>query len=225
MTSMPATDRRQRRRQETIEEVLDVAAQVMREQGVAGLSIGEVARRMGIRPPSLYVYFDSKHALYDGLFARGWSLVLAEMEHLSESNVERAETFHDAMLTAADAFVRWSVGHPEYSQLLFWRPVPGFEPTADAYAPAVRMVELSKQRFTELRDRGLLRDDVPIDVVHQDWTVVTAGVISQQLANAPHESYGKGTFTSAIPRLVEMFCNHYAAPDAPKRRSKTTRGN
>jgi AcrR family transcriptional regulator len=61
-------DRRHRRRQETVEQVLDVAVAVMAEQGVAGLSLGEVARRMGIRPPSLYVYFDSKNALYDAIF-------------------------------------------------------------------------------------------------------------------------------------------------------------
>jgi AcrR family transcriptional regulator len=224
MTATPITDRRQRRRQETIEEVLDVAAQVMREQGVAGLSIGEVARRMGIRPPSLYVYFDSKNALYDGLFARGWSLVLEEMERVSDGLVERSETLYDAMLVVAERFVRWSVEHPEYSQLLFWRPVPGFEPSTEAYAPAVRVVELSKQRFTELRDRGLLRDDVPLDVIQRDWTVVTAGVISQQLANAPHEPFAKGSFTTAIPRVVEMFTNHYAPPTS-NRRSKTARGN
>ena len=53
--SVERTDRRHRRRQETISEVLNVALQVMAEQGVAGLSLGEVARRMGIRPPSLYV--------------------------------------------------------------------------------------------------------------------------------------------------------------------------
>ncbi len=69
-----ATDRRHRRRQETIEEILDIAVQIMAEQGVAGLSVGEIARRMGIRPPSVYVYFPSKHALYDALFARGAQL-------------------------------------------------------------------------------------------------------------------------------------------------------
>ena len=42
MASEPvALDRRQRRRLETIEEVLDVALEVMAEQGVAGLSVGE----------------------------------------------------------------------------------------------------------------------------------------------------------------------------------------
>src|ERR671926_1423259 len=72
-------DRRHQRRRETIEQVLDTAVAVMADQGVAGLTLGEVARRMGIRPPSLYVYFDSKHALYDALFERGWRLLL---EHL-----------------------------------------------------------------------------------------------------------------------------------------------
>src|SRR3954466_12938498 len=78
MTGTVPLDRRQRRRQETIEQVLDVAVEVMADQGVAGLTLGEVARRMGIRPPSLYVYFDGKHALYDALYERGWrELVIA----------------------------------------------------------------------------------------------------------------------------------------------------
>src|SRR4051794_6276625 len=78
-------DRRHQRRQETIEQVLDVAVQVMAEQGVAGLTLGEVARRMGIRPPSLYVYYDGKSALYDALFERGWRLLGEAMQQLVDS--------------------------------------------------------------------------------------------------------------------------------------------
>src|SRR3954452_6790197 len=72
---LPVGDRRQRRRLETIEEIVDVAVEVMTEHGVGGLSLGEVARRMGMRTPSLYVYFDSKNAVYDAVFARGWRSV------------------------------------------------------------------------------------------------------------------------------------------------------
>ena len=68
----PATDRRHRRREETIREIVDVAVELMGEHGAAGLSLGDVARRMGIRTPSLYGYFDSKNALYDAVFERGW---------------------------------------------------------------------------------------------------------------------------------------------------------
>src|SRR3954451_22602496 len=143
-------DRRQRRRLETIEEVLDHAVEIMAEEGVAGLSLGEIARRMGIRPPSLYVYFPSKHALYDALFARGAreieQVVAVETGRLL-ADLDPARPLEDVLLDAAAVFVRWSVEHPAYTQLLYWRPVPGFEPSADAFAPAVAMVETSQQRF------------------------------------------------------------------------------
>jgi AcrR family transcriptional regulator len=211
-------DRRQRRRLETIEEVLDVAAELMREQGVGGLSVGEVARRMGIRPPSLYVYFDSKNALYDALFERGANLIADHMQAFGE-RLDQSLPLEESLLASADTFVRWAVEHPEYTQLLFWRPVPGFAPSERAYAPAIRLVELSQDRFTELQRRGLLRDDVPLDDIQRDWTIVMSGVISQQLANAPDEPFDSGTFTSAIPRVVAMFARQYA-PTQPVRRAR-----
>ena len=211
-------DRRQRRRLETIEEVLDVAADLMREQGVAGLSIGEVARRMGIRPPSLYVYFDSKHALYDALFERGAKLIADHMQAFIQT-VDTSLPLEESLLAHANAFVRWTVEHPEYTQLLFWRPVPGFAPSERAYAPAVRLVEMSRERFTDLQHRGLLRDDIPLDDIQRDWTILLSGITSQQLANAPDEPFETGSFTSAIPRVVAMFARQYA-PTQPARRAR-----
>src|SRR3954447_23615029 len=125
-----AIDRRQRRRQESIEEILDVALELMAEQGVAGLSLGEVARRLGIRPPSLYVYFASKNALYDAVFARGSREVLDAIRAITPEVMDESQSLEAALLVAGQTMVRWSVEHPVYSQLLFWRPVPGFEPSA-----------------------------------------------------------------------------------------------
>ena len=216
MNPGPATtlDRRQRRRQETIAEVVEVAAEIMAEQGVVGLSVGEVARRMGIRPPSLYVYFPSKHALYDALFARGAQEVL---DHVRSDDAALAEgrsddrTLDEVLLHVAETFVGWSVEHPAYTALLFWRPVPGFAPSAEAYAPAVELIELTRARFADLQERGLLRPDAALDDVQRDWTVLLSGVISQQLSNAPGEPLAEGRFTSALPALVSMFARHYGA--------------
>src|SRR4051794_32081001 len=186
-----AVDRRQRRRQETIEEVLDIAVEVMTEHGVGGLSLGEVARRMGIRPPSLYVYFASKEALYDALFARGAreiGQVVAESTRRLIDRLEPGQTLADVMLDAARTFVRWTMAHPAYTQLLYWRPVPGFEPSPEAFAPAVEMVETSRSRFAELQRRGYIRADASIDDVQRDWVVIITGVVTRQLANAPDET-------------------------------------
>ena len=212
--------RRQRRRQETIEEVLGIAAAIMAEQGVAGLSIGEIARRMGIRPPSLYVYFPSKHALYDALFARGAQAVLAAMETSVAVPVAGASTLEEILLDRAEAFVRWSVQHAPYSQLLFWRPVPGFTPSPQAYEPAVRLLELAEEQFAQLQRRGLLRADLPARQIHRDWTILISGVVSQQLSNAPRESFEQGRFTAALPGLVSMFARYYQPPAASASRGR-----
>jgi AcrR family transcriptional regulator len=204
-------DRRQRRRQETIEEVLDVAAEVMTDQGVAGLTLGEVARRMGIRPPSLYVYFDGKNALYDALFERGYRCLLTTMAAVRDSSAD-LDTARRAHVFSA-AMVRWSVEHPAYAPLMFWRPVPGFSPSATAYAPAIELSRQGEQFVAELQAGGAIARGVDLDLVFRSWTALISGVVSQQLSNAPGEPFDTGTFTSTVPDLIAMWLNHFAPPE------------
>ena len=210
MTGAAPPDRRQRRRRETIEQVLDVAAEVMAEQGVAGLTLGEVARRMGIRPPSLYVYFDGKNALYDALFERGWRELGSAM-----AAVETALDPTDpaaAVLAYTSAFVRWAVEHPAFAPLMFWRPVPGFTPSEAAYRPAVETTGRGRDLLAELQRRGALRADADLDLAFRTVTALTTGVISQQLANGPGEPFETGAFTSTLPVVIAMWSSQFAVP-------------
>ena len=61
-----------RRRQE----ILSAAWAVAREQGLAQLTLREVAERVGMRAPSLYTHFASKNAIYDAMFADAWTQYL-----------------------------------------------------------------------------------------------------------------------------------------------------
>ena len=97
-TPAPA-DRRARRRQETIEEILAIADDVMAEEGVNGLSLSEVARRLGVKPPSIYKYFDSLMGIYDALFERGQRTHLEIMR----TAMERAEPGLDALAAGLEA--------------------------------------------------------------------------------------------------------------------------
>jgi AcrR family transcriptional regulator len=201
-------DRRHRRREETIEQILDVAISLMGEQGAAGLSLGEVARRMGIRTPSLYGYFDSKHALYDALFSRGWSELAAALDALPDPPTTTA-LVPEYALAFAEVFARWSVEHPAYSQLMHWRPIPGYEPAPEAYAPAVEALTRGREIVAQLRESGGLRPDMDVDEALRLWTILISGVVTQQLANAPQEGFDGGTYTSALPALVSMFLDRY----------------
>jgi len=210
---MPGTDRRHLRRQQTIDEIIEVAVRLMAVSGVAGLSLGQVARQVGVRTPSLYGYFPSKNALYDAVFTRGARSVLDAVGAAS-ADAGQADSAYDALLIAGRAMARWCMANQVYAQLLFWRPVPDFTPSPDAYQPAVELVDRTRTLFTDMRDRGLLRSDADLDAAVRDWIVVVSGVLSQQLANAPDEDAETGRFVSALPSLTRMFTREYGARPA-----------
>src|SRR5262245_31752917 len=69
-------DRRAARREAAKAEILDAAWALVREHGLAALSLRDLAARVGMRAPSLYQYFPSKHAIYDAMFAQGMRAAL-----------------------------------------------------------------------------------------------------------------------------------------------------
>jgi AcrR family transcriptional regulator len=196
-----ALDRRARRRQQTIDEILTVAIQVMAEEGVAGLSLSEVARRMGIQPPSLYKYFPSKLALYDALFQRGARESLA----VYRAAAAQAEPGWAALVAGAEAVMRLGLDHQVVAQLLNWRPVPGFEPSPEAFAPSIEFVQEARRLLQVAVDRGELHPDAASEEGTALLSVLVTGVISQQLANQPQASWEQGRFTRLTPRVLELF--------------------
>ena len=196
-----APDRRRRRREQTIDEILDVAVEVMAEEGVAGLSLSEVARRMGIQPPSLYKYFPSKLAVYDALFQRGARQVLT----LFCAATAKTEPSWAALTDGLEAIMRLALDHQVSAQLLNWRPVPGFQPSSEAFAPSVEFISAVRRLLQAAAERGELGAGASSDEGAALLSALVAGVMSQQLANEPAASWDQGRFTRLAPRVLELF--------------------
>ena len=194
-------DRRQLRRQQTIEEILDISVEVMTIAGVNGLSLSEVARRLGVQPPSLYKYFPSLAAVYD----RALPARPARVPRGHGSGDGGRRTRVEALTAGLDASGRWCVANRALAQLLFWRPVPNFEASAEAMAPSQAMVE---------RQRAALRDAVAAgqlgpaaaepDAIYLVSTMI-AGVISQTMANEPDVAWGEGRFSPMLAPLLDLL--------------------
>ncbi|MEU4604391.1 TetR/AcrR family transcriptional regulator [Kribbella sp. NPDC023972] len=206
--STTGLDRRTRRRQETIEEILEVAIALMETEGVAALSLSAVARRLGMQPPSLYQYFPSKMAIYDALFQRGNE----QLRDAYRSAYEAADTDDplELGLIAATAFCRWCLEHQVYSQLLFWRTIPGFEPSPEAFAPAAESMQELRDHLQLMVDAGHLRPEVAGEEGVALYTSLIAGLLSQQIANEPDASFEEGRFIRLLPVVLEMFYQRYA---------------
>jgi AcrR family transcriptional regulator len=211
----PPGDRRARRRQETIEEILAIASDVMSEEGVNGLSLSEVARRLGVKPPSIYKYFDSLMSIYDALFERG------QRDHLEalRGAMAPAEPGLDALAAGLEASGRWALAHPATAQLLFWRPVPSFEPSPEAMQPSVEMVRLQRQALADAVAAGQLGPGADSDEALWMTSVLVSGVIGQALANEPGLSWGEGRFSPLLPKLLGTLAALYPLEPAHRRSS------
>lgn len=190
-------DRVTARREAAKAEIVAAAWDLAREHGVAGFSLRDLARRVGMKAPSLYEYFDSKNAIYDAMFADGSRAFGEQMESGLTRPTEAREAFRDA----ARRFAEFCTADPARYQLLFQRPIPEFEPSPESYALAVEAYEAMRERFTTLG----LTEQRHLDL----WTSLSSGVMAQQLANDP----GGDRFVRLFDDVVDMFVA-YVLPES-----------
>jgi AcrR family transcriptional regulator len=199
---------REARRQSARDAIVEAAWQLVREEGLAGLAIRDLAKRAGITTPTIYAYFDSKLAIYDAMFGRAATEFADRMTEPFEVDDPR-----DVLVAAGKRFAAFCTADPARYQLLFQRTIPGFEPSAESYAPAVRSLEATRRR---LAAAGL---DQPR---HADmWTALMTGLVDQQIANEP----GGTRWTSLLEEFVDMFVTHCQTSPAraTKARPKRTK--
>lgn len=187
--------RRRQRHEATLDEIVEHAVAIMASEGVAGLSLGEIARRLGMRTQSLYTYAESKNALFDELFRRGWEQSLEAIEvamaPLRPLTPDADPAAH--MLPGLEANIRWSLDHPGLAQLMFFRPVPAWEPSPASYQASIDVFTLLIREIEALRAHGLLRSDIPADEMAQALANIATGVIARHLGNNPGVAYSDGT--------------------------------
>jgi AcrR family transcriptional regulator len=183
--------------------ILEAAWELARRDGVAALSLSEVARRVGMKPPSLYSYFESKAALYDAMFAQGYREFIAR--DISAATAPGA-TLRDALRVGMGRFVRFSVEDPARHQLLFQRTIPGFVPSEASMAIAN---EGYGQMRSYLATHGIT-DQADLDLV----TAVSTGLADQQISNDP----GGDRWLRQLDRAADMLAA--ALERRPTRRGK-----
>jgi len=184
-------DPRLARRQARMDAILSVAWDIAEEFGLAAVSLSEVARRVGLRQPSLYVYVDSKLGLLDAMFAQAAHEHLEYMRSVHYSDQPRA-----AVIQMGHAMLHFARERPAKAQLLFDRTIPGFEPSAESFALAIDFMDwgrgmLAAAGVTEPGD---------VDIA----TVLVAGVIGVQEANEP----GGDRWAKHLEVLYSMFFNY-----------------
>ena len=179
------------RREAKVASIVESAWKLAAEDGIGGFSLHGLAREVGIRQPSLYEYFDSKLALYDAMFADGNRKLVAHLDALDVPDDPRG-----ALKVLMRGFVEFAVEDVARQELLFARPIPGFEPSPEAYAPAVEVLE---RTVALLRSAGM-RAQGDIDC----FTAMVGGLVAAQNSNDP----GGNRWARHLDRLIDLYLDH-----------------
>jgi len=207
MLDVPNRDRAAERREATRREIVQAAWALAQEQGLAEFTLRDVAERVGMRAPSLYTHFESKHAIYDAMFGQAWS----EYEQVGPTALAEVPAApRAAVRRAARVFFDFAVANPARHQLMNQRTIPGFEPSPESYAPAVRVLDRGRELF---RDLGL-SDGAEYDI----WVAMIGGLINQQLANDP----GGTRWSALLDRAIDIWADGVGLPPDPPARSRRT---
>ncbi|MDX1658859.1 MAG: TetR/AcrR family transcriptional regulator [Nitriliruptorales bacterium] len=183
------------RRAETQAEILTAAWRLAARDGIAGLSLRDLAAEVGMQAPSLYTYFDGKSAIYDALFEQGYRELNERMLQLFAGLPDGAD--RNCVLTSAvEAFLDFCAEHPARYQLMFTHAIPGWEPSAEAYAVSLENYGAMVDRFAAYG----IEDPAHVDL----YTALVSGLAAQQLANDP----GGTRWRDLAPQAAEMFLRH-----------------
>lgn len=190
-------DLRTRRRRDTRAEIIAAAWRLAEVDGIAELSLRDLATEVGMRAPSLYNYFASKAEIYDAMFVEGFrelDRTIPGPEAAVLGGREDRQT--DRRVLLCDALTGWLhfclASVPRY-QLLFTRAVPGWHPSDEAYATSIE----SYGRMEDLLARLGIAGAETLDL----WTALTAGLAAQQVANDPDGD----RWIRRVPDAVDMF--------------------
>ena len=197
MLGQPIRNRQTERREATRREVLDAAWAVAREKGLAQLTLRDVASRIGMQAPSLYSYFDSKNAIYDAMFGQAWTDYLALVDK-TEPTLPRDP--RAALKAIARTFFDYAVADLARNQLMNLRTIPGFEPSAESYAPAVEVLERGRAHLARLG----VEDPDEFDL----FVALVGGLVDSQQANDP----GGQRWARLLDQAMDMFADHVGLP-------------
>lgn len=197
MLGEATADWQSKRREAARQEILSAAWDVAREHGLAALTLREVATRVGMRAPSLYSHFASKHAIFDAMFGQAWE----EYDRLAADSTGRLPDEPRGVLREiARRYIEFATADLPRHQLMDQRTIPDFTPSDETYAHAVRVYDRLR---TVMASIGISADE-DLDL----FVALIGGLADSQWANDP----GGDRYARLLDRAVDMYADALHLP-------------
>lgn len=155
--------------------LLDVASGLLVNEGSGALTMRRVAEAAGCSTTVLYRLFEGKHGLVRGLYREGFDRLEVRLATVDAE---------DPMLRLrwlALAYRDHALAEPAYYTVMFARPVPEFEPTAEDVAHGRASLEVLVEAVAAAADAGRVSGADPQHIAEVLWAAAH-GAVSLELA-------------------------------------------
>ena len=184
------------------EACIQAAREVIAEQGVEGLSLRDVARKLGVSHQAPYRHYPSRDHLLAAIMQRCFEDFAAFLDQAAKAHAS------DALLGMGQAYMRYAALHPLEYRLMFGTPWP--EPAAhpDLVRHAVHAFGLLRHQLHQhlQQGAGAVQTDAPALLAQAElqalfiWSALH-GMASIQQANVMQHL----VLSPGVPALAEAF--------------------
>lgn len=172
-------------------DIISATASIVEERGPEGITMREVADRVGYSPTTLYLYFKNKEQLLDETVNRAYEWFADRIEA-----AEKGDSPLDSIRSAAHAYLDWGLENPAMYRLMFEWGYLG-DISEEAIFARRRGWRRSRQLVEFAAEKGLLRRTLDSALATDMMWVATHGMTSLAISGRMFGNPG-----IADPRVV-----------------------
>jgi len=201
---MGIVERKEREKLQRRRDILEAARSVFSEKGFQTATMDEIAEKVELSKPTIYLYFDSKEDLYTSLALEDSYKVVERLKESLASDVGLIEKWRSVYL----AFLEHCIEHPEYVSISQHILAPESRQRVSDHIleefdkHTHELIGYVAQLVEEGIEKGLARDDLPPQTIVLITWRLTIGLL---------ELYFSGRATEfGVDDFHELFENSFA---------------
>jgi AcrR family transcriptional regulator len=180
--------------------LLDAASRLLEAEGPDALTMRRIAAEVGCSTSVLYTMFGGKSGVAEGLWREGFERLRQALEQ-----ADGADPL-GRLAAMGRAYRENALANRAYYAVMFQRPIPGFQPSAEAYAESLRPLQLLVGAVADCVDAGVFRAADPAHIAGVLWAAAH-GAVSLELAGYEGASDAEARFQDLLAAAALFFAH------------------
>ena len=154
--------------------LLQEANLMLKESGIDGLSLRQLAERVGVSRMAPYHHFRDKHDLLCALATEGFHELDRLIEQTTPGSTPQAQDLQATLVRFVGDYLRFAIDNPNRYELMFGRPIwQGANPSAELKETAFACFRHYGERISSLlAQQRLPKGARPLRIAQASWATL-----------------------------------------------------